>query len=153
MSEEPNAKYYPSFLFSVLAHPLWAQVAEHGTLLHDGVEREHYLFVPQDADETTPLFVALHGLGGNAKNLRFGIGLTKRAQGDGFAVVYPQGIRLSQGSRHWNAGFSFSTIDDLGCLDRLIAQIYVKHGLNKKSLNHLWHLERGATWPIAWPAT
>ncbi len=109
-----------------------AQVAKHGTFSHDGILREHYLFVPPNADDTTPLVVALHGLGGNAKNLRFGIGLTKRAAQDGFAVIYPQGIRLKQGSRHWNAGFSFSKVDDLGYLDALIANIAATKGLNPR---------------------
>lgn len=118
----------------LFSHAAMAQVAKLGTLSHDGVTREHYLYVPPNADASTPLFVALHGLGGNAKNLRFGIGLTKRAERDGFAVVYPQGIRLKQGSRHWNAGFSFSKVDDLGYLDRLIAHIYATHGLNKDRL-------------------
>ena len=78
----------------LVSHAALAQVAMHDTLLFDSVEREHYLYVPPDADASTPLFVALHGLGGNAKNLRFGIGLTKRAEQDGFAVVYPQGLSL-----------------------------------------------------------
>lgn len=107
-----------------------AQVATHGSFAHDGIAREHYIFVPPDADETTPLIIALHGLGGNAKNLRFGIGLTKRAARDGFAVIYPQGIRLKQGSRHWNAGFTFSDVDDLGYLDALIADTVKTRGLN-----------------------
>jgi polyhydroxybutyrate depolymerase len=123
-----------SFLFSQTAN---AQVAEHETLSHNGVTREHYVYIPPNAHENTPLFVALHGLGGNAKNLRFGIGLTKRAEQDGFAVVYPQGIRLAQGSRHWNAGFSFSKVDDLGYLDALITHILRTKGLNADRLTIL----------------
>lgn len=118
----------------LLSHTAVAQVAEHGTLLHNGLQREHYIYMPPNADESTPLFVALHGLGGNAKNLRFGIGLTKRAEQDGFAVVYPQGVRLAQGSRHWNAGFSFSSVDDLGYLDALISNIFATSGLNRDRL-------------------
>lgn len=121
------------FVF-LCAGPTFAQVAKYGTFQHDGLTREHYIFVPNEKGPNTPLFVALHGMGGNAKNLRFGIGLTKRAEEDGFAVLYPQGIRLPQGSRHWNAGFDFSDIDDLGYLDALIEHVMSTHGLNRRRL-------------------
>lgn len=124
-------RVFSLFLCLWLSNTATAQVADHATMVHDGIVREHYLYVPPNADRNTPFFVALHGLGGNAKNLRFGIGLTKRAETDGFAVVFPQGIRLDQGSRHWNAGFSFSNVDDLGYLDRLITLIVQNEGLNR----------------------
>lgn len=108
-----------------------AGVAEHGTFEHDGVLREHYIFVPPDAGPATPLIVALHGMGGNAAKLRYGIGLTERAEQNGFAVVYPQGLRLPQGSRHWNAGFDLMPADDLGYLTALTDALIKRHNLSR----------------------
>ena len=107
-----------------------AEVAVYGTFDHDGVRRDHYVFVPPDADENTPLIIALHGMGGNAKNLRYGIGMTERAAANGFAVVYPQGVRLPQGSRHWNAGFDMIAVDDTGYLTELARHLIDQHGLS-----------------------
>ncbi|MEM7058348.1 MAG: PHB depolymerase family esterase [Pseudomonadota bacterium] len=113
-------------LIPIAAH---SGVAERGTLTHGGIEREHYLFVPKGV-ESPALVVALHGMGGNAKNLRFGIGLTKRAAAHGFAVVYPQGLRLQGGSRHWNAGFDYEAVDDVGYLTALINHLANTQGID-----------------------
>ncbi|MEJ6710491.1 MAG: PHB depolymerase family esterase [Amylibacter sp.] len=112
-------------------------MANLGTFDHQETTREHYIYLPPNANAQTPLFVALNGLGRNAKNLRFGIGLTKHAEQDNFAVLFPQGLRLPQGSRHWNAGFSFSNVDDLGYLDSLIEHIFEVTPLNRNRLTIL----------------
>ncbi len=121
----------------LLPNIAFGQVAQHDTFFHSGILREHYSYIPSNATDQTPLFIALHGLGGNAKNFRFGIGLTKRAERDNFAVLYPQGLRLPQGSRHWNAGFSFSDVDDLGYLDALIEHIFETTPLNRNRVTIL----------------
>lgn len=116
------------FLF-LLPKLLHAEVAAIGYFSHDGHEREHYLFVPADATDQTPLVIALHGMGGNAANLRFGIGLTEAAADVGFAVLYPQGLRLPAGSRHWNAAMDMMPVDDLGYLTALARFVIAQHAL------------------------
>jgi len=98
---------------------VFATVEQNHIFMHDGVERHYYIHHPKDLPKGAPLVFALHGMGGNAATMRYGLGLNERANTYGFAVVYPQGIRLKQGSRHWNAGFRFSTTDDLGFLSSL----------------------------------
>lgn len=119
-------------LFLSVLFPLagFAEVAERGTLLHGGEDREYFAFVPRDADETTPLIFALHGMGGNAARLRFGIGLTEAAAQQGFAVVYPQGLMLPDGASVWNAGFEEGGADDLGYLSELARHLIDEHGLS-----------------------
>lgn len=119
-----------SVMLLLCAAQAHAEIAEPGSLVHDDVERVHYLYVPPSAGPETPLVVALHGMGGNAANLRFGIGLTEVAAQAGYAVVYPQGVRLPQGSRHWNAGFDMMEVDDLGYLTALVRDITRTHGLS-----------------------
>ncbi|MEL7027290.1 MAG: alpha/beta fold hydrolase [Pseudomonadota bacterium] len=111
-----------------------AYVAERATFDHDGRERAYYFYAPVGADDTTPLLIALHGMGGNARNLRFGIGLTEAAADAGFAVVYPQGVRLPDGSRHWNAGFDFLDVNDVGYLNDLARALIAEHGLSSKKV-------------------
>lgn len=117
-----------------LAQSLHAEVAKRDVMQHDGRERIHYLYVPPDAGPDTPLVVALHGMGGNAKNLRFGIGLTEMMANLGVAVVYPQGVRLPAGSRHWNAGFDFMDVDDLGYLTELVQRIQNETGVGESKV-------------------
>ncbi|MEM6478598.1 MAG: PHB depolymerase family esterase [Pseudomonadota bacterium] len=119
-----------AFLLLIIAAPALAFTAERGTFEHGGHERIHYFFAPADAGPQTPLVIALHGMGGNAKELRFGIGLTEALAEIGFAVVYPQGLRLPEGSRHWNAGFDFVAVDDLGYLAALARHLITQNGLS-----------------------
>ena len=107
-----------------LAGPLYS-----GPLVHevqvlniDGQEREFYAHIPRNL-QNMPLLVALHGMGGNAAKLRYGLGFNEKADQRGFAVLYPQGLRLPQGARHWNAGLALSDVDDVGFLDTLITHI------------------------------
>ena len=116
-------------LCAFLALPALGQIAQPGRFEHEGRSRAHYVHVPRTATAQTPLVIALHGMGGNAKNLRFGLGLTEALHAAGFAVVYPQGVRLPQGSRHWNAGFEFMPVDDLGYLSALARHLIAEHGL------------------------
>src|SRR5437588_12090937 len=56
-------------------------------------EMEYALYVPKgyDKERTTPLVVALHGLGSNPKQIMSYQGLTAAAQRHGFLVVAPMG--------------------------------------------------------------
>lgn len=109
-----------------------AGVAQEDVFLFDGVERHHFVYVPPNAGPDTPLVIALHGMGGNAANLRYGIGLTEAAERFGFAVVYPQGLRLPQGSRHWNAGVHMMAVNDLGYLSALARDLIARHNLSRQ---------------------
>lgn len=115
--------------FSVVIAAAEQSVHEAQTFVWGEAEREYFLHVPEDIPDGAPLVVALHGLGGNAEKLRYGLGLNERADAQGFAALYPQGVRLRQGSRHWNAGFGFSDTDDLGFLNGLIANLRRSHDL------------------------
>ncbi|MEM6309956.1 MAG: PHB depolymerase family esterase [Pseudomonadota bacterium] len=88
------------------------------TLNHDGRARSYHLHLPPDTQGDVPLVVVLHGLGGHANKLRYGLGLNSRADKLGYAVVYPQGLESRWGP-HWNAGFPFSDVDDVGFLTKL----------------------------------
>ncbi len=123
-----------ALLFFCLPVSAGAFEAVEGSFTHDGRTRTHYFHAPESAGPETPLVIALHGMGGNARNLRHGIGLTELLDEAGFAVVYPQGVRLPQGSRHWNAGFGLMEVDDIGYLTALAENLIESNGLSREKV-------------------
>ncbi|NQY58914.1 PHB depolymerase family esterase [Cognatishimia sp.] len=101
---------------------------------HDGADRQFFLHIPKGLPDKAPLLIALHGLGGDAARLRYGLGFNRYADEYGFAVLYPQGERLPSGSRHWNPGFDFSDVDDFGFLTELAAQVVSDHDLDGQNI-------------------
>ncbi|MEM8980247.1 MAG: alpha/beta fold hydrolase [Pseudomonadota bacterium] len=97
-----------------------------------GVQRSFYLHRPEDLQSLAPLVIVLHGLGGSAEKLRFGLGFNQLANQKKFAVVYPQGLPAGNASSHWNPGFDFSTVDDLGFLVTLKRFLTRQYDLNDR---------------------
>lgn len=95
------------------------------TLVHDGIEREVHVFVPETAPPAAPLVLALHGGGGVGRKTdgytRHGI--TREAEARGWVVAFPQGTE-----RGWHDGRAPVTakdrrraqVDDVGFLLALI---------------------------------
>ncbi len=99
------------------------------TLMHDGIEREFILHIPDAIDDTMsyPLVFVVHGGGGTARvMLRLTDGrFNELADDAGFFVVYPQGV-----DKNWNVGRSkqVSTagreaVDDLGFFLAMIDEL------------------------------
>lgn len=79
------------------------------TLNSDGIVRTYIVNLPlqyYDDAATYPLVMALHGGGGSASHMESNYGLTEKAVGAGFIVVYPEGVQSDGplGARSWNAG-------------------------------------------------
>jgi len=99
------------------------------TLVHDGLEREYYLYLPPDLPPGAPLVVVLHGRGGTAEGMARLTGYDEVAARHGFAVVYPQGV-----DDQWNyvagiEGYDLAA-DDIGFLRALVAELVSAHGLD-----------------------
>lgn len=78
------------------ARPLGRSGAmQHHHLVHDGVEREYFVFTPpgRAANTTLPMLLFLHGYGGTATGTEAETtnGLNHYAAKYGYVVVYPQG--------------------------------------------------------------
>ncbi|TDD79371.1 hypothetical protein E1293_23525 [Actinomadura darangshiensis] len=115
-------------LTTLIAHPLPAGASEDapGTTEHTIAmgdwDRPYLLHVPpgHPPGKPLPLIVALHGGLNDAEYVRKQSGLDEVADGEGYAVAYPNGFLGT-----WNAGAccSFARwtgIDDMGFLDKLI---------------------------------
>lgn len=106
-------------------------IRERDTLLVDSIERTYIIHVPESYDDSspTPLVLVLHGGGGNAENIAEVSGFNKKADEEGFIVVYPDGNgKLPRKLLTWNAGFCCgyaleNDIDDVNFLRSLIEHI------------------------------
>ena len=107
-------KYFAMLLFLTCAHTASAE-----TMTFDGVSRE-YILNRAPATGQAPLIVALHGAGGNAKQLRRNSGLAQAANKTGVTVVFADGV-----NKRWNDGRvkSGNDADDVGFLTALVNKL------------------------------
>ncbi len=103
------------------------------SLIHDGIEREYNLYIPDGYDENSnwPLVINLHGLGSDWVEQMVYSGFNDLADEYKFMVAYPQGLWVQVGtinSTHWNADFG-TGVDDVGFIDAMIEEIYNDFGL------------------------
>lgn len=103
-------------------------------LQYEGIKRHYFIDIPQGLPSDAPLVIALHGMGGQAHKMRYGLGLHSLARKHKFAVLYPQGSLLKGGSSFWNAGFDFSRVDDLGFVSEIIEDVTDTYALNKRQV-------------------
>lgn len=121
-----------TMLISLLPYALNAREIDHRrSIIFDTQERSYYLHLPAGETKDMPLVIVLHGLGGFAYKLRFGIGLDRLASEMGFAVVFAQGaMRFNSSTSHWSAGFAHSLVDDVGFLTTLTEQLIAQYGFD-----------------------
>lgn len=113
---------------SSLIH-LHAQVP--GTIQHDGITRDHIIYVPgsYQPGEPTPLVLVLHGFTQSAELIMDVTGFNAVAEANDLIVVYPNGI-----SNAWNTNSGAtggSTADDLGYLAALIDSIFSTYSIDQ----------------------
>jgi len=109
------------------------------TLVHDGMNREYILYVPNSYDGTSsiPLLLNFHGFGGSASQFMQEADMRSLAEADTFILVYPQGSCLD-GSSHWNpcptGGDNKSTADDVGFVEAMISEISSQYNLDMERI-------------------
>ena len=92
------------------------------SIVHDGVNREYVLYIPNSYDGTSsvPLMLNFHGFGSSASDYMQEADMRSLAEADTFILIYPQGSCLD-GLSHWNAcptgGDNKSTADDFGFVE------------------------------------
>ena len=98
------------------------------SLVHDGMNREYILYVPNSYDENsaTPILFNFHGFGGSANQFISRADMRAEAELNSFILVYPQGSCLD-GVPHWNPcpidGDNKSSADDLGFFEAMVNEI------------------------------
>lgn len=96
----------------------------------DGRRRHFRLYLPTTLreGEAAPLLIALHGGLGTSEQFAANSGFDELAEANGFAVVYPDGIRAvpnRPGLQTWNGGYccgpaARQDVDDVGFVNFLI---------------------------------
>lgn len=105
------------------------------TMVHDGINREFVLYIPNSYDGTSPvpLMLNFHGFGGSASDYMIEADMRSLAETNTFILVYPQGSCLN-GYSHWNAcprgGDNKSNADDFGFIEAMINKISSQYSID-----------------------
>ena len=106
------------------------------TILHDGLNREYLLYIPNAYDGATPapLMLNFHGFGGSASEFMKEADMRSLAESNGFILAYPQGS-CSEGFSHWNPcpleESNKSDADDFGFVEALISEISRQYNVDQ----------------------
>ena len=109
------------------------------TLVHDGIDREYIIYIPNSYDGTSavPLLFNFHGFGGSASEFINDADMRAEAEANSFILVYPQGSCLN-GASHWNPcpidGDNKSTADDIGFVETMISEISSQYNLDMERI-------------------
>ena len=109
------------------------------SIVHDGVNREYVLYIPNSYDGTSsvPVLFNFHGFGDNASDYMNNADMRAVAESDTFILVYPQGSCLD-GSSHWNpcptGGDNKSTVDDVGFVESMISEISSQYNVDMERI-------------------
>ena len=108
-----------------LSISIYSQEFDQVNFIHDGIDREYLVYIPNeyDASISIPLVLNFHGFGGTAyDHYKYTSDMTSLADTANFLLVYPQGAAGTDGYSHWNIADenSKSDVDDLGFTSAMI---------------------------------
>ena len=110
-------------------------VSDHRTIIHEGVEREYLVHVPENLNNDSPIVFVIHGYTGSAEGIAAYSGMNSIAEREGFIAVYPQGTIDSYGNAFFNVGYEFnddSPINDVSFIRELVKSISQEFNLKRK---------------------
>lgn len=113
--------------------PILAQQTINGSVIHDGIQRDYILYIPElyDGNTAVPLVLNFHGYGSNAAQQMFYGDFRDIADTEGFLLVHPEGTTFI-GDQFWNVGFPglSSNIDDVGFTEALIDELATLYAID-----------------------
>ena len=110
-------------------------VSEQRMVIHEGVEREYIIHVPENLNQDSPIVFVIHGYTGSAEGIAAYTGMNNIAEREGFIAVYPQGTIDSNGNTFFNVGYEFnddSPINDVSFIRELVRSISQEFNLKRK---------------------
>ena len=125
-------KIFTLLTFLIANHFVIAQSVQK-TVMHDGIQREYLLYVPDIYDGSTevPLVFNLHGYGSNAGQQEFYGSFNAIADTANFVLVIPDGTTDASNTAFWNAfGVPTETVDDIGFVSALIDTIAADYNID-----------------------
>jgi len=136
---------------SIILAPLFLSISNQSSgyqyLTVNGIQRQYLIHVPEsyDGSEQVPLLIALHGGGGDARNIQKSYGFDEISEQYGFIVVYPDGTGDLRYSLHtWNSGYidayaSRNGIDDVEFIFQLILHLESEYQINTSAIYMTGH--------------
>jgi len=121
------------FLLLTLGLPSTSFAQLYLDFMHDGLERDYILYLPDNLPEGSPLVFVLHGYSGTANGTMNYCGMNEQADENKFAVCYPYGTRDQWENRFWHVGYEFhssETVDDVGFIVALANYLQTNHNLS-----------------------
>ena len=110
-------------------------VSDQRMVIHEGVEREYIIHVPENLNQDSPIVLVIHGYTGSAEGIAAYTGMNNIAEREGFIAVYPQGTIDSNGNTFFNVGYEFnddSPINDVSFIRELVRSISQEFNLKRK---------------------
>jgi polyhydroxybutyrate depolymerase len=98
------------------------------------MDREYWLYLPENLADDAPLVLLLHGYKASAEGYR--PEMIQVAKENGFALCYPQGALDARGKTCWNVGYPFQEdlkTDDVDFLCSLARHLQKEHGLSRQN--------------------
>jgi len=99
----------------------------------DKLDREYILYTPPNLSENAPLVFVFHGYSGSALDIMNYSEMNTVADGNGFAVCYPQGTEDDYGNPFFNVGYDFQNnpeVDDVEFIVALAEYLQSTHNLS-----------------------
>ena len=94
-------------------------------------KRPYYISVPEGADQQKfPVFIFLHGNGGNAKDAMNGFMKQHPTMADRYVMVFPNGYKAS-----WNIVSERSQADDLGFIEAIVKRLSTYDNIQKDNFS------------------
>ena len=118
----------------LLTVALTASAQEKHNFRHQGLDREYWMYIPENLPQQSPLVFVLHGYGGKAEG--YCPQMMETAQRHGFAVCYPQGEKAPKGKTGWNVGYPKQEgmkTDDIDFICDLARHVQKKFGLSREN--------------------
>lgn len=102
------------------------------TIMHDSIEREYLLYIPEDYtdNEALPLVFSLHGAGGSKESQYALCEFNLFAESENFILVTPEALAVVGNIRIWNQQSSPNAADDVGYIDALITQVSTEYNVD-----------------------
>lgn len=102
------------------------------TIMHDSIEREYLLYIPEDytGNESLPLVFSLHGAGGSKESQYALSEFNLLAESENFILVTPEALAVVGNIRIWNQQSSPNAADDVGYIDALITQVSTEYNVD-----------------------
>ena len=110
-------------------------VSDQRMVIHEGVEREYIIHVPENLNQDSPIVFVIHGYTGSAEGIAAYTGMNNIAEREGFIAVYPQGTIDSNGNTFFNVGYEFnddSPINDVSFIRELVRSVSQEFNLKRK---------------------